>query len=100
LELRLVGEQHRLRRDEQVRRDQGELDPDLVDVIVPGGYVTDSGVLAGADAVLNASVGAVAGFEERELPAGGVGGECLVAVAVADLEGARVTPGCGGRGGR
>jgi hypothetical protein len=34
--------------------------------------VLEAGVLAGADAVLDAGVGAVAGFEEVELPATGV----------------------------
>ena len=33
----LVGQEHRLGQGKQVRGDQGELDPDLVDVGVPGG---------------------------------------------------------------
>ena len=80
-------EQHRLGQREEVRGDQGELDPDLVDVVVAGGQVTDAGVLPGPDAVLDAGVRTMAGLEERELPAGCVGGEGLVPVAVADLEG-------------
>ena len=38
------------------------------------------------DPVLDTGVRAMACLQERELPAGGVGGERLVAVAVADLE--------------
>ncbi len=86
VQLGLVGEQHRLGQGEQVRGDQGEFGPDFVDVLVPGGQVPEAGVLAGSDPVLDPGVRAVAGFQERQLPAGCVGGEGLVAVAVADLE--------------
>ena len=54
-----------------------------------------AGVLPGPDPVFDAGVGAVADFEERELPAGGVCGEGLVAVAVADLEGVQGRTGVG-----
>jgi len=70
----------------QVRGDQGELDPDLVHVGVPGGQVPDAGVLPGPDPVLDPGVGAVPGVQERQLPAGGVDGEGLIPVAVPDLE--------------
>ena len=52
----LVGQEHRLGEGEQVRGDQGELEPDLVDVGVRGRQVPDAGVLAGPDAVLDAGV--------------------------------------------
>ena len=53
---------------EQVRGDQGEFDPDLVDVLVPRRQVPEAGVLAGPDPVLDAGVRPVPGFQERELP--------------------------------
>ncbi len=56
VQLGIIGTQHRLGQGEQVRGDQGELDPDLVDVLVPGGQVPQAGVLAGADPVLDACV--------------------------------------------
>ena len=93
MQVRLVGEQHRLGEGEQVRGDAGELDPDLVDVGVPGGQVADAGVLPAPDPVLDPGVGAVKGVQERELPAGGVDGESQEAVAVSDLE--RVQGGAG-----
>jgi len=57
--------------------------------------VPQAGVLACSDPVLDACVGAVAGFEEGQLPAGCVGAEGLVAVAVADLERVQRRPGVG-----
>ena len=48
--------------------------------------MSDAGVLPGPDAVLDAGVRTVSGLQERELPAGCVGGEGSVAEAVADLE--------------
>ena len=60
-----------------------------------GGQVSDAGVLAGSDAVLDPGVRAVPGIEEWQLSAGGVGGERLVAVAVADLEGVQGRTGVG-----
>ena len=80
-----VAQEHRLGQGQKVRSDQGELDPDLVDVGVPGGQVPDTGVLAGSDPVLDAGVGAVPGVQEWQLPAGGVGGERLIPVTVTDL---------------
>jgi hypothetical protein len=56
-------------------------------VLVSGRQVVQAGVLAGADLVLDAGVRPVAGVQERDLPAAGVGGEGLVAEAVADLDG-------------
>jgi hypothetical protein len=38
------------------------------------------------DAVFDAGMGAVAGFQESQLPGGGVGDERLIALAVAFLE--------------
>ena len=57
--------------------------------------MSDAGVLAGPDAVLDAGVRSVPGIEEGQLSAGGVGGERLVAVAVTDLEGVQNEPGWG-----
>ncbi len=48
--------------------------------------MSQAGVLAGADPVLDPGVRAVPGLQERQLPAAAVDGEGLVAVAVADLE--------------
>ena len=39
VQLGLAGQQHRLGEGEQVRGDQGELDPYLVHVLVPGRYL-------------------------------------------------------------
>lgn len=50
-------------------------------------------VAFGADAVLDAGVDAVAGFQAVQLPAGGVGGQDLVAVAVVLLEQGDLHPG-------
>ena len=55
----------------------------------------EAGVLPGADAVLDAGVGAVAGFEEVQLAAGGVGGQQLVAPAVGLLQRAQLRAGDG-----
>ena len=56
VQLRLGREEHRLGQGEQVRGDQGQFGPDLVDVLVPGRQVPEAGVLAGADPVLDAGV--------------------------------------------
>ena len=56
VQLDLVGEQHRLGEGEHVGGDQRELDPDRVDVVVPGGQVSDAGVLPGPDPVFDAGV--------------------------------------------
>ena len=87
MQLGLVGEQHRLGVGEQVGGDQRQLDPDGVDVFVSGRQVAQAGVLTGSDAVLDPGVRTMSGFQQRGLPAAGVGGERLVAVAIADLEG-------------
>jgi hypothetical protein len=55
----------------------------------------EAGVLPAPDVVLDAGVDTVAGFEERELPAGSVGGEQLVAPAVGFFPGAQLRPGRG-----
>ena len=47
--------------------------------------MADTGVLAGADAILHARVRSVAGFEELGLPGRGVGGDQLVAPVVGFL---------------
>ena len=49
---------------EQVDADQGAGEPGLVDREPVGGEAADAGVFAGADAVLDAGVSAVAGIEE------------------------------------
>jgi len=46
VQVRLGGEQHRLGQGEQVRGDQGEFDPDLVDFLVPGQQATKARVFA------------------------------------------------------
>ena len=60
----LVGEQHRLRKGQQVGGDQRELDSDRVDVLVPRRQMPWAGVLAGADPVLDPGVRPVPGFQE------------------------------------
>jgi len=57
----LVGQEHRLGKGEQVSGDQGELDPDLVDVGVPGGQAPDAGVLEPSRFLCRLLVGGVAG---------------------------------------
>ncbi len=52
-----------------------------------GRQVSQAGVFAGPDPVLDAGVGPVPGFQERELPPTRVGREGLIPVTVADLEG-------------
>ena len=70
VQLRFVGQEHRLGQGEQVGGDQGELDPDLLDVVVPRGQVSQAGVLAGADAVFDAGVRPVAGSRNASCPRG------------------------------
>ena len=53
----------------------------------------EAGVLPAPNVVLDAGVGAVAGFEERELPAGSVGGQQLVPPAVGFFQGTQLGPG-------
>lgn len=57
--------------------------------------MVQAGGLAGADAVLDAGVGAVAGFDKVEPAAGGVGGQELVAPAVGLFEQRELRSGCG-----
>ena len=80
---------------QQVRGDGRGDAPGLVDRHRGGGEVVQAGGLPAADAVLDAGVGAVAGFEERQLAAAGVGGEQLVAPAVGLLQRAQLRPGRG-----
>jgi hypothetical protein len=60
-----------------------------------GGEAAEAGVLAAPNPVFDAGVGAVPGVQKGQLPGGGVGGEALVAPAVAVLE--RVELGAGVR---
>ena len=55
----------------------------------------EAGVLAGADVVLDLGVGSVAGFEEGELFARGVGGGEAVALSVGLFEQAQLGAGAG-----
>ena len=95
LQVGFVGQQHRLREGGQVRGDQGELDPDLVHVGVQGRWPMPVS-FPGPDPGLRPGVRAVSGVQERELPAGGVDGECLlIPVSVPDLERVQGRTGCG-----
>ncbi len=51
---------------EQVDASEGEFKPGLVDGEQPGREAAEAGVLAGADAVLDPGVSAVAQFEELQ----------------------------------
>lgn len=57
--------------------------------------MAQAGVAAGADAVLDPGMGAVAGIEEGVLSGGGVGGQAGVAVAVSLLDQVQLRSGCG-----
>lgn len=57
--------------------------------------MAQAGVLAGADAVLDPGVWSVAGFEELGGLGGGVGGQELVAPAVAVFEQGQLRAGVG-----
>jgi hypothetical protein len=57
--------------------------------------VIEAGGLPCPHAVLDPGVGAVAGFEEVQLPAGSVGGHELVAPSVGLFQGAQLRPGRG-----
>ena len=70
VQLALIGQQRRLGQRDQVGSDQRQLDPDGVDRLLPGRQVAQPGVLAGADAVLDPGVRAMAGFQERGVPTG------------------------------
>jgi len=84
---------HEVRQAEQVDAVQGEFEPGGVDRELPGREPAEAGGLAGADAVLDPGVCAVAGVEERQLPGGGVGGQTLVAPAVTLFEGVELGAG-------
>jgi hypothetical protein len=87
--------------DEQVDRDHGGGQSRGVDGEGPAGQPAKAGVAAGADAVFDAGVGAVAGVEEGVLASAGVGSQAGVAVAVAFLNGVEVARrGVGVPGGR
>ena len=59
------------------------------------GQASQAGVAAGADAVLDPGVGAVAGVEEGVLAGPGVRGQSGVAVAVTLFDQIECAPGCG-----
>ena len=60
----------------------------------------EAGGLPAADEVLHAGVRTMAGLEERELAATGVGGEQLIAPSVGLLQRAQLRPADGRSGGR
>jgi len=60
--------------------------PRLVDVVLAGGEPGQAGVFGDPDPVFDPGVCPVAGFEEPDLPEGGVGDEGLVAPPVPVLE--------------
>lgn len=62
VQLGFACQQLRLGEGVQVGGDQRELDPDSVDVVVPGGQMADAGVLPGPDPVLNRGVRPVSGL--------------------------------------
>ena len=66
----LGRQEHRLGQGEEVGGDQRELDPDLVDVLVPARQVPEAGVLPGPDPVLDPGVRTMPRLEEGELAAG------------------------------
>ena len=85
----------------QVGGDGGDLQPGLVDGVLPGREPAQAGVFGGLDPVLDPGVGPVPGFQERQLSDPGVGGEGLVAPAVSLLEQRQLRAGVGVvRGGR
>jgi hypothetical protein len=63
-----------------------DLQPGLVDGVLPGRKSAQAGVFGGLDAVLDSGVAAVPCFQERQLPDPGVGGEGLVAPTVGLLQ--------------
>ena len=70
----------------QVGGEGDDLQPGLVDRELAGREPAEAGVFGVPDPVLDAGVGAVPGFEERQLPDPGVGGDGLVAPPVGLLE--------------
>jgi hypothetical protein len=88
----LAVEQGGLGPGDQVGGGERQLEPDGVDRELPGWEPATAGVFEAADAVLD-PVGAVPGLQLGQLPAGCVGGEGLVAPAVAVLEQAQLRTG-------
>ena len=70
-----VGEGEQAQPGGQVGGDRDDLEPGLVDGELAGREPAQPGVFGVPDPVLDAGVGAVPGFEERQLPDRGVGGE-------------------------
>jgi hypothetical protein len=85
-EIGLVVQENALGPGDEVDRDQRADQPRLVDRELPGGEPAHAGVLAGADAVFDAGVAAVAGIQPGVLPEWGVGGDAGVAPAIAFFE--------------
>jgi hypothetical protein len=85
-------EQAQAQPGEQVDADGRGGAPGLVDGEFLGGQVAQAGVFAGADAVLDAGVGAVTGLQPLRPAGGGVGGDQLVAPAVVVLEQRQLRP--------
>src|SRR3954447_2014655 len=80
---------------EQVSGGQSELQPDGVDREELGRQAPEAGVLGLPDAVLDPGVRAVTGFQERQLPDPGVGGDGLVAPAVSSSNASSCASGWG-----
>lgn len=80
---------------DEVGGDHRQREPGLVHVELSGGEPSQAGVLGVPDAVLDAGVGPVTCFEEGQLTGLGVGGEGLVAPAVAFLEQRQLRTGMG-----
>ena len=98
--LRLARLQGRGQREQaqprgQVGGDRGGQRPGLVDGVLAGREPADAAVLGVADPALDAGVGAVPGFEERDLSGLGVGGDGLVAPAVGVFEQRQLRAGVG-----
>ena len=64
----VTGQGEDLQPGDQVGGDRGEGAPGLVDGELAGGESAQAGVFGAADAVLDAGVGAVAGFQPRRAP--------------------------------
>lgn len=90
---RKIVQEDRLGPGEQVGGEHDGGQPGGVDGERPAGEAAQAGVCAGAEAVLDPGVGAVAGVEEGQLPDCGVGGEAWVAPAVAVFEGVQLGAG-------
>ena len=80
---------------QQVTGDGGGLAPGGIDLVVSRGQMSQAGAFRAADLVFDSGLGSVAGFEELDLPAGGVGGGDLVALALVLLEQGQLGAGVG-----